>query len=112
VRSFREVRCEIPLPQSGFANLKHPDVFPSPPTRLCSPVGSMDQPRTAPADESNTDEQRSWFYYLAEISHRRMMNRAIMVMTSRDKEQKEGWIHDVRSNFQHVNDMNDQIDIW
>ncbi|KAF2658597.1 hypothetical protein K491DRAFT_592537 [Lophiostoma macrostomum CBS 122681] len=112
LKSELEMRYEIPLPQSGLANLKHPDIFPSPPTRLCSPMGSMGELEDVLADETNLDEQRSWFYYLAEISSRRMMNRAIMVMTSRDKEPNEGWINDILANFRHVNDMNDQIDIW
>jgi hypothetical protein len=58
------------------------------------------------------EEQRGWFYYLAEISHRRMMNRAVIVMTSHDTEQRQGWIENIALNLQTLGAMNDEIDAW
>lgn len=64
-------------------------------------------------DDRGLEEQRSWFYYLAEISHRRMMNRAIMIMSpSSSVEQEGGWVKNIHENIQHAKDMNEQIDIW
>ncbi|VTT55487.1 unnamed protein product [Fusarium fujikuroi] len=78
VKTEYELRYEIPLPPSGITQCDYPDMFPSPPTELTSP-SAYDRGGTL-EDDVVPEEEKSWFYYLAEISYRRMMNRAMAVM--------------------------------
>lgn len=106
-----ELRCEIPLPASGVTQFGYPDLFPSPPTEASAPIAEDEQD----ADESRLqqniqpEEERSWLYYLAEISFRRLMDRAIAVLGC-DGEQ--GWITNVRANLRHCEVFEDEISIW
>ncbi|KAI1038699.1 hypothetical protein LB503_007758 [Fusarium chuoi] len=75
VKTEYELRYEIPLPPSGITQCDYPDMFPSPPTELTSP-SAYDRGDTL-EDDIVPEEEKSWFYYLAEISYRRMMNRAM-----------------------------------
>ncbi|KAJ4263517.1 hypothetical protein NW762_006336 [Fusarium torreyae] len=108
VKSEYELRCEIPLPPSGITHCDYPDMFPSPPTELTSP-SAQNQPLDVLEDEIIPEEEKSWFYYLAEISYRRIMNRAMAVM-ARNVEQ--GWAHNIRDTMEQCRDFNEQIDIW
>ncbi|KAM0549946.1 hypothetical protein ACHAPJ_009193 [Fusarium lateritium] len=83
-------------------------MFPSPPTELTSP-SAQNQPLDVLEDEIIPEEEKSWFYYLAEISYRRIMNRAMAVM-ARNGEQ--GWAHNIRDTMEQCKDFNEQIDIW
>lgn len=76
---YSELRYyEIPLPPSGITQCDYLDMFPSPPTELTSP-SAYDRGDNF-GDDIVPEEEKSWFYYLAEISYRRMMNRAMAVM--------------------------------
>ncbi|KAL2687617.1 hypothetical protein Neosp_005179 [[Neocosmospora] mangrovei] len=103
-----ELRLEIPLPPSGIAHCDYPDMFPSPPTELASPTAQNPALDTL-QDDIVPEEEKSWFYYLAEISYRRMMNRALAVM-ARDGER--GWIDNIGDTIKQCKDFNEQIDIW
>lgn len=83
-------------------------MFPSPPTELASPTAQNPALDTL-QDDIVPEEEKSWFYYLAEISYRRMMNRALAVM-ARDGER--GWIDNIRDTIKQCKDFNEQIDIW
>ena len=105
-----ELRCEIPLPPSGITRFGYPDPFPSPPTELTSPTAdcsNLEHP--SPHHDIKPEEERSWFYYLAEISFRRMMDRAIAVL-ARDGER--GWISNIRENLEHHKAFQEEINIW
>ncbi|KAM5345649.1 hypothetical protein ACJ41O_011510 [Fusarium nematophilum] len=108
VKSEYELRCEIPLPPSGIIHYNYPDMFPSPPTELTSPT-TQNQDLDMLQDDIVPEEEKSWFYYLAEISYRRMMNR-IMAVMGRDGTQ--GWINNIRGTLEQCKDFNEQIDIW
>ncbi|RSL43296.1 hypothetical protein CEP53_011770 [Fusarium sp. AF-6] len=102
------LRLEIPLPPSGISHCDYPDMFPSPPTELASPTAQnpvLDNLQ----DDIVPEEEKSWFYYLAEISYRRMMNRAIAVM-ARDGER--GWINNIGDTIKQCKDFSEHIDIW
>ncbi|KAF5592118.1 heterokaryon incompatibility protein [Fusarium pseudocircinatum] len=102
-----EFRYEIPLPPSGIAQCDYPDMFPSPPTELTSP-SAYDRGDNFD-DDIVPEEEKSWFYYLAEISYRRMMNRAMAVM-ARNGEQ--GWSDNISEAMEHCKEFNEQIDLW
>ncbi|OAK96920.1 hypothetical protein IQ06DRAFT_229637 [Phaeosphaeriaceae sp. SRC1lsM3a] len=111
LKSELELRCEIPLPQSGLASFNQPDLFPSPPETQTSSRRNNDKLGET-GHELDLEYQRGWLYYLSEISHRRMINRAITTMSPPDMDQAESWIKNIQENLQHVKDLEHQIDTW
>ncbi|KAL7267677.1 hypothetical protein RUND412_009724 [Rhizina undulata] len=114
LKSECDIREEVPLPDSGLSDIDYPDTFPTPPPDLSitttspsSPPSST--PSTAPdlgKDLVTTDTQvRSWYYYLAEIALRRLLNRV-----------QNTWCH--RPQIPHsemlevASDFEDQLDQW
>lgn len=83
-------------------------MFPSPPTELASPT-AQNQALDTLRDDIVPEEEKSWFYYLAEISYRRMINRILAVM-ARDGER--GWIDNIGDIIKQCKDFGEQIDIW
>lgn len=55
------------------------------------------------------EEERSWLYYLAEISFRRLMNRAIAALSH---EGEQGWVTNIRTNIKYCEAFEDEIRIW
>lgn len=55
------------------------------------------------------EEERSWFYYLAEISFRRIMNRSYVVMGGK---QDSDWINNIQHFISHHKTLEEQIDFW
>ncbi|KAF5251284.1 hypothetical protein FANTH_3576 [Fusarium anthophilum] len=107
VKTEYELRYEIPLPPSGITQCDYPDMFPSPPTELTSP-SAYDRGDTFD-DDIVPEEEKSWFYYLAEISYRRMMNRAMAVMV---RSGEQGWSNNISEAMEHCKEFNEQIDLW
>ncbi|KAG5766325.1 hypothetical protein H9Q72_005628 [Fusarium xylarioides] len=107
VKTEYELRYEIPLPPSGITQCDYPDMFPSPPTELASP-SAYDRGDTFD-DDIVPEEEKSWFYYLAEISYRRMMNRAMAVMA---RSGDQGWSDNICEAMEHCKEFNEQIDLW
>ncbi|KAF5687273.1 oleate-activated transcription factor 1 [Fusarium circinatum] len=107
VKTEYELRYEIPLPPSGITQCDYPDMFPSPPTELTSP-SAYDRGDTFD-DDIVPEEEKSWFYYLAEISYRRMMNRAMAVMA---RSGEQGWSNNISEAMEHCKEFNEQIDLW
>ncbi|KAL0932214.1 C6 transcription factor [Colletotrichum truncatum] len=66
-KSESELAFELSLPGSILAGVDYPYSFPSPPT-----LGVMNL-----ENKTLMMEQRSWYYYIAEISARRLMNRIV-----------------------------------
>lgn len=83
-------------------------MFPSPPTRLGSPT-IHGQTLEELQSDIVPEEEKSWFYYLAEISYRRILNRAMAVM---GHEGEEGWTRNISSRIKQCKTFNDQIDLW
>ncbi|KAH7113704.1 vegetative cell wall protein gp1 [Dactylonectria estremocensis] len=110
MKSECELRCEIALPASGISRFGFPNVFPSPPNELSpSAASSHEHSSSAAGSSPNPEEERSWFYYLAEISFRRMMNRAF---TALGISGEAGWIRDFQENLNKYTALKDQIDAW
>ncbi|KAI0886968.1 vegetative cell wall protein gp1 [Annulohypoxylon maeteangense] len=108
MKSELEIRSEIPLPSSGIARFDYPDLFPSPPSELASPVEQSQSFDGLPTD-IEPEEERSWFYYLSEISYRRILSRAFVILR-RDGE--EGWIRHIEQTIKQCEDLDDQIKAW
>ncbi|KAI5928351.1 vegetative cell wall protein gp1 [Camillea tinctor] len=108
LKSEIELRVEIPLPSSGITRFDYPDAFPTPPSELTSPSAHQHSLDSLGVD-IEPEEERSWFYYLAEISYRRMMNRAYSVMR---RHGEQGWISDIGTTIKQYEDFNEQIKFW
>ncbi|KAI1385482.1 vegetative cell wall protein gp1 [Hypoxylon trugodes] len=108
MKSELELRSELPLPSSGITRFDYPDLFPSPPSELASPAAESQGFDGLPPD-IEPEEERSWFYYLAEISYRRMMNRAFVILR---RNGEESWIGDIKGTIQHCEDLDEQIKVW
>ncbi|KAH0431506.1 2og-fe oxygenase superfamily protein [Colletotrichum camelliae] len=108
MKSECELRCEIPLPSSGITRLSYPDLFPSPPSEVATPAP---QPSSLDIleDDIQPEEEKSWFYYLAEISSRRMINRAISIMGYHGE---EAWIRNIAKVIEKYEDFDRQINVW
>lgn len=104
----RELQCEIPLPLSGLSTFDYPDPLPSPPGQVVSP-SSAQSAMNVFSGGIELDEERSWFYYLAEISSRRMQDRAIAILGS-DGEQ--GWVRNIQAHLRQARTLLDQLDLW
>ncbi|OIW31477.1 hypothetical protein CONLIGDRAFT_659864 [Coniochaeta ligniaria NRRL 30616] len=111
MKSECELRCEIPLPTSGITQFGYPDLFPSPPTEMASPTAEhLSSPGGASRqDDVQPEEERSWLYYLAEISYRRILNRAITTFGS---DGYAGWIANIGANLKHREAFEDEMNIW
>ncbi|XXH01798.1 hypothetical protein Hte_008159 [Hypoxylon texense] len=108
MKSELEVRSEIPLPSSGIMRFDYTDLFPSPPSELASPT-THSQAFDGMPEDVEPEEERSWFYYLAEISYRRMLSRIIAIMR---RNGEEGWIRDIERTMKQCEDLDEQIKIW
>ncbi|KPM44215.1 hypothetical protein AK830_g2353 [Neonectria ditissima] len=111
MKSECELRCEISLPTSGISRFGFPNLFPSPPNELSSPAANPNFSSGSSVSKSvePEEEERSWFYYLAEISCRRMMNRAF---TALGRNGEASWIQDFHENLKHFDALKEQMLIW
>lgn len=96
------------MPSSGIARFDYPDFFPSPPSELASPVAQSQSFDGLPPD-IEPEEERSWFYYLSEISYRRMLSRAFITLR---RNGEEGWIRDIEQTIKQCEDLDEQIKAW
>lgn len=67
-----EFAFELPLPPSILHNIGYPHAFPSPP--------NLDN--EIPDDAESIIQRRSWYYYLAEIASRHLLNRVLQAQPS------------------------------
>lgn len=79
-------------------------MLPSPPPELTTTTASGSL-----GEYDIFDEEKSWFYYLAEISFRRIMNRAMALI---GQQGEQGWCHNIRETAELCESVNEQINIW
>ncbi|KAK9802103.1 putative Zn(2)-C6 fungal-type domain-containing protein [Seiridium cardinale] len=72
-----ELRTELGLPGSSLNEMRYPNVYPSPPISV--PL-AWDTSETT--ERSRTELELAWFFYLAEIALRRIMNDALSIRYS------------------------------
>lgn len=106
-----ELRCEIPLPPSDITRFGFPDVFPSPPEEISAPRDKHSDPSQFPESEHGVEVEveRSWFYYLAEISFRKMMNRAISTLC---RGGELSWVNNIHENIKQCEAFENDINLW
>lgn len=91
LKSECELRMEIRVPSSGLATVNLLDVFPTPPSNIQSPRLGFEQVKqtTVLVNYLEVDEEKSWYYYLADIAVRRILNRLMNVFY---KENERSWL--------------------
>ncbi|KAL7625818.1 hypothetical protein AAE478_005041 [Parahypoxylon ruwenzoriense] len=123
VKAGCELRAELQLPASGLLQFKYPGLFPAlsfpPELQNSSPAvqterelyaGLMDRSHTSnPEKYSILEEERSWLYYLAEISLRGIMNR---LLADYYGEGETAWINDISSLRKRYKDYHMEINLW
>lgn len=91
-KSECELRAEIELPNSSLADFHYPDMYPSPPD-VPSEVSHGEATFQSGLQRSSggrrslgshRQHEQSWFYYLTEITLRRIVNRVLNVLYSDD----------------------------
>ncbi|KAH8649797.1 hypothetical protein BX600DRAFT_441899 [Xylariales sp. PMI_506] len=73
VSAWTELRTEIGLPGSSLNEMNYPHVYPSPPRSMPDAWSRA----TEVTDRTQAELETGWFFYLAEIALRRMMNDAL-----------------------------------
>lgn len=108
-KSECEFRTELPMPDSCLAEISYPFLFPTPPAagsdsiepnvepHMDEIVGSMLSPITQCSPQSQVSEagldrlqQQAWYYYLTEITLRRIGNRVMQAFYSEDHQSWQG----------------------
>lgn len=102
-KSECELRAEMDLPNSSLAAFHYPDMHPSPPDMDAPSPEMTDQqlqggggPATLPLlgrhpSTLNQHQEESWYYYLTEITLRRIVNRILNAFYAQGY---EGWTRD------------------
>jgi hypothetical protein len=101
---FSELLSEIPLMESGIADFSYPHMFPSPPDMGIDQEFAVIEDGTDESPNMNApliprhgsflrrEQEQSWFYYLSEISLRRIGNRVINTFYQ-DLDYDQAWLH-------------------
>ncbi|KAK4954143.1 hypothetical protein LTR10_007571 [Elasticomyces elasticus] len=126
-KSECELRAELNLPNSSLTDFHYPDMHPSPPDLTAQNteiiMGSsfedssprMDTLATLPANQRRTMElcrsqEESWFYYLTEITLRRIANRILNTFYHHGH---ESWTHEAMPGMIiEVKQFEDQLDAY
>ncbi|KAF3393731.1 hypothetical protein F1880_004758 [Penicillium rolfsii] len=120
-KSECELRGEMDVPNSLLADHHFPDLYPSPPdiSSLTTAGQNFTSPSTvttAPQDPGNESVdlcplyEQSWFYYLTEISIRRISNRVLHLLYQNDA---SSWVDSkVPSLVKTVIEFEQQLEDW
>ncbi|EKD14457.1 hypothetical protein MBM_07178 [Drepanopeziza brunnea f. sp. 'multigermtubi' MB_m1] len=124
LKSECEFRVQLDLPQSDLYKLDYPFLFPSPPSPsspVASPEDQIGDPGSVSAASTSSQlhslvsasspqhaEEQTWFYYLSEISLRRIQNR---VLNAFYKEDHQHWLQmDPASMISVAEEIEAQVD--
>ncbi|KAH8879240.1 hypothetical protein GQ53DRAFT_855030, partial [Thozetella sp. PMI_491] len=112
LKSELELRTELGLPGSSLNEMRYPNVYPSPPRGAAQyPWGSASDV----AEQTRNEQETGWFFYLAEIATRRMMNEAL---SSRYQPSswyltKDWWTEQEEHHLLHyVEQLDSKLDSW
>jgi hypothetical protein len=72
-----ELRVYLDLPSSGITKLHYPDPFPAPP-------GGVSRAQLNLSDAELLNRERSWYYFLTDISPRRVGNQVLNTLYNGD----------------------------
>ncbi|KAF7550236.1 hypothetical protein G7Z17_g5842 [Cylindrodendrum hubeiense] len=117
-KSECELRAEIELPNSSLADFHYPDMHPSPPNvpsqaphgEVAFQSGAQRSSGGRRSMGSHRQHEQSWFYYLTEITLRRIVNRILNMLYS---DGHESWTDDaVPYMVKAASEFEQQIQEW
>ncbi|KAI9148950.1 ABC-transporter-regulating transcription factor [Paramyrothecium foliicola] len=109
-RAEGEFLLEMEFQSSGLEKLSYPDAFPVPPQNLGSNNLEVMSPGSpAEVEQSRILEQKSWAYYLAEISLRRTIDTTIHSIYSRGE---QSWLSNPSALVRQCQEHEQQISVW
>lgn len=114
MQSECELRVELRISASGLEQLDYPNAFPSPPAGISAEIRNPDYQSIGFAERSlsegqERDEVRSWMYYLAETSLRRVSNRVATVLYQNGEDY---WMRNIGSLVEQAQECASQLDLW
>lgn len=126
VSTSSELRTELGLPGSGLSDMRYPHLYPSPPPPMPKSWESASCGLSGD-DRGRSEIEESWFFYLAEIAVRRIMNCALSArygggVSSSSSSSSSSWYFSTRwwseqnnegRHLSHyVHEMTRQLDEW
>lgn len=114
IKAESELMPELGFRPSGLSDLGYPDLFPTPPTTFAGAtqqdeVGNRDAQVVSQAPETQIDENRSWLFYLAEISLRRTIDDVLWLFYHRGEDY---WMNNVDLLTRQYVETDRQIELW
>lgn len=109
--SARELRTELTLPGSNLNEMAYPHVYPSPPQTVARVWG----PTSELPERVRSELETGWFFYLAEIATRRIMNDALSsrYQPSSWYFQNKWWTEEEEHHFvQYVERLDGELESW
>ncbi|KAF2176434.1 hypothetical protein K469DRAFT_678604 [Zopfia rhizophila CBS 207.26] len=106
-KAEKELLPELGFRSSGIEDLAYPGtMFPSPPPIL---TGLDPSSPASPQDQGRTQEERSWFFYLAEISLRRTINDTLWLLYHKGEQY---WLTHIDSLVRQHAESEKEIALW
>ncbi|PLB52018.1 hypothetical protein P170DRAFT_471931 [Aspergillus steynii IBT 23096] len=114
IRAEREFQLEVPLGSSGLEDCRYPDPFPMPPFNQSTPAASsstIDEAGQGEASDisAKIEEERGWFFYLAEISFRRIFDSIVVLLYQGGPRR---WPSNFTRLVRQCKDSDEQISLW
>ncbi|RYP91458.1 hypothetical protein DL770_002397 [Monosporascus sp. CRB-9-2] len=105
-----ELSPDMALRPSGLGDFAYPDLFPTPPSNVLFSHGEqVDRDDESDTMSLHVDENRSWLFYLAEISLRRTIDDTLWLLYNRGEEH---WINNVDLLVRQYAETDKQINLW
>ncbi|RYP48057.1 hypothetical protein DL768_005979 [Monosporascus sp. mg162] len=110
VKAESELSPDMALRPSGLGDFAYPDLFPTPPSNMSFSHGEqVDKDDESDTMSHHIDENRSWLFYLAEISLRRTIDDTLWLLYNRGEEH---WINNVDLLVRQYAETDKQISLW
>ncbi|ROW08387.1 hypothetical protein VMCG_03099 [Cytospora schulzeri] len=104
IRAEGEIAAGTGLRPSGLDEFMYPELFPQPPASL-----KYSESLGPNHDGDLTDQERSWYFYMAEISVWRMINGTSWLLYRKGEAH---WLKDIDDVLRHCEDSQTQISMW
>ncbi|KAM5384631.1 hypothetical protein ACJZ2D_001376 [Fusarium nematophilum] len=114
LRAESELVFELGIKPGCLEGYSYPDAFPAPPDYLfseTSPVTTDTSPTNSPPSSIDTPRQikQGWYFYLAEISARRMMDETLNLLYSHGPEY---WMKNPAYLIRQYHECDNQVSSW
>ncbi|KAK5047099.1 hypothetical protein LTR84_007042 [Exophiala bonariae] len=104
-----ELVPELGLRPSSLVDLEYPDLFPTPPAYLSDSAEVLDNAAIQSPQHDRSEQNRSWLFYIAEISLRRTINDTIWLFYHKGEEY---WLENIGLLVRQHSESDSQIGLW